>query len=654
MAIFKCKMCGGDLDVMENQTVAECEYCGTNQTVPSSRDEEITNLFNRAELLRKKCDFDRAEATYEKVLELDSREAEAYWGVILCKYGVEYVEDPYTKEKVPTCHRTSYDAIVTDEYYKSALEHADVVQREIYEKEARRIDGIQRRILSISATEEPYDVFICYKETDENGKRTRDSSLANEIYHELRDEGFKVFYSAITLEEKLGEEYEPCIFSALNSAKVMLVIGTKKEYFNAVWVKNEWSRFLKIIKKDRTKRLIPCYRDMDAYDLPEEFAHLQAQDMAKIGFITDIVRGIKKLIRRDEGAKDINQSPQQGFGGRATDTQANSAGILRRAQIFLEDGDFESADEYAEKCLDISPEMADAYLVKLLAQLRLKSTGELEHYPRSFTDNPNYQKAVRYGDSWLRSSLTGLAKERDYNEAVDLCLKGDGESFESAKRLLLSLGDYKDSIHLLKSNEEKIQQKERLELKEQTDRNLLAGFLTPVAESACKVAKQQKKVDEIKKDNLKDRKKHCTGILVLSAIFVLSFFTTGFDILPTLSALTFLASAIGAIVMFFIYKARYSKKMLVLFIILTVATGGFFLLAIPFIMIYEANYIKKLGEKITLEEKRLFDLKKQFSVVSQNVEDPSVKEMILTLANMGKDPAEIARLVAENKIDYIE
>ena len=76
----------------------------------------------------------------------------------------------------------------------------------------------------------------------------------------------------------------------------MLVVGTKPEYFNAVWVKNEWSRYLKLLKTDRSRLIIPCYRDMDAYDLPDEFAHLQSQDMSKIGFVNDVVRGIKKVI----------------------------------------------------------------------------------------------------------------------------------------------------------------------------------------------------------------------------------------------------------------------------------------------------------------------------------------------------------------------
>ena len=110
--------------------------------------------------------------------------------------------------------------------------------------------------------------------------------LANDLYHQLTQEGFKVFFARITLEDKLGTAYEPYIFAALNSAKVMVVLGTKPEYFNAVWVKNEWSRYLALVKNSGGKKmLIPAYKDMDPYDLPEEFSHLQAQDMGKLGFI---------------------------------------------------------------------------------------------------------------------------------------------------------------------------------------------------------------------------------------------------------------------------------------------------------------------------------------------------------------------------------
>ncbi|MBQ6508536.1 MAG: toll/interleukin-1 receptor domain-containing protein [Flexilinea sp.] len=364
MAIFRCKMCGGDLEVQEGATSCVCEFCGTRQTLPSNQDENLQGLFNRANVLRIKSEFDKAADIYEKILQIDQSEAEAYWGLILCKYGIEYVEDPATYKRIPTCHRASYDAVTTDEDYKNALKYADTVQREIYETEAAKIDEIQKGILAIAQKESPYDVFICYKETDDSGNRTQDSVIANDIYYQLTHEGFKVFYAAISLEDKLGSEYEPVIFSALNTAKVMLVLGTKPEYFNAVWVKNEWSRFLKLMKKDRSRLMIPCYKDMDPYELPEEFAHLQAQNMGKIGFINDLVRGIQKVIGKNQtqpAAVSVQASPA------APVYTSNVNALLKRGNMALEDGEWEKADDFFEQVLNQDAECAEAYWGKFLA-----------------------------------------------------------------------------------------------------------------------------------------------------------------------------------------------------------------------------------------------------------------------------------------------
>ena len=69
------------------------------------------------------------------------------------------------------------------------------------------------------------------------------AALAQDIYYQLEKGNLKVFFFRITLEDKLGTEYEPYIFAALNSAKVMLAVGTNPKYLNAVWVKNEWSSY---------------------------------------------------------------------------------------------------------------------------------------------------------------------------------------------------------------------------------------------------------------------------------------------------------------------------------------------------------------------------------------------------------------------------
>ena len=195
MAFFKCKMCGGDLEINEGSTVAECIYCGTQQTLPKLDDDRKSNLYDRANHFRRNNDFDKAMGIYEQILNTDTTDAEAYWSLVLCHYGIEYVEDPATHKRVPTVNRAQFTSIFDDANYKSALEYADASQKQIYENEAKAINEIQKGILAISQNEEPFDVFICYKETDANGRRTPDSVLANDLYHQLTQEGFKVFFS---------------------------------------------------------------------------------------------------------------------------------------------------------------------------------------------------------------------------------------------------------------------------------------------------------------------------------------------------------------------------------------------------------------------------------------------------------------------------
>lgn len=189
----------------------------------------------------------------------------------------------------------------------------------------------------------------------------------------------------------------------------MLVIGSKPEYFNAVWVKNEWSRYLKILKNDRSKLLVPCFKDMDAYDLPEEFSHLQAQDMGKIGFINDVVRGIKKVVSTSSEAKFVEKSEDNGE--TASISAPAIAPLLKRAFMFLEDRDFIRADEFCEKVLNQDPENADAYLGKLMADLKCSKQSDLQNQIKPFEGNKNYQKAIRFADEEMKAKLLKYNEE---------------------------------------------------------------------------------------------------------------------------------------------------------------------------------------------------------------------------------------------------
>lgn len=446
MAKFKCKMCGAPLDVSEGQTVVTCAFCQSKQTVANADDERKENLFNRANSLRASCDFDKAILSYQSILSIFPNEPEAHWGLCLCKYGIEYVDDPSTHEKIPTIHRMSFDSILKDSDYLAAVSFADVVAKEEYQDEAKQIANIQKNILSISQKEEPFDIFICYKETSDAGKRTPDSVLAQEIYSNLVDKGYKVFFSRITLENKLGTMYEPYIFAALNSAKIMLVVGTRKEYFEAVWVKNEWARFIDLMKTRPDHYLIPCYKDMDAYEMPEQFLAFQGQDMSKLGFMQDLLRGVDKIMGR-------NETPKANAETTIIQTDVNVPALLKRAEILISDANYEKADELLERVLDNDPTNSQAYLLKLLIELGFTSFEQLKTLDDTIETNGNFKKAYDFGDQEEKarlSSINEFIKNRNeeerlnglYNSALDL---KNEKKYAEAEAIFSNISGYKDA-----------------------------------------------------------------------------------------------------------------------------------------------------------------------------------------------------------------
>ena len=400
MAVFKCKMCGGSLEVTEGMTVCECEYCGTKQTLPAFDNEKKINLFNRANRLRYKCNFDGADSIYQSIVSEFPNESEAYWGLCLCKYGIEYVEDTLTGHKIPTCHRTLFDSILDDSDYHAAIKNADSIARSVYESEAKAIDVLQQKILSIVKNEKPYDVFICYKETDTENNRTPDSVLAQEIYDQLTSKGLKVFFSRITLEDKLGVDYEPYIFAALNSAKVMLVVTTSLEYVESTWVKNEWARFARLAAEDKSKVLIPCYSGIDPEELPTVLTSKQSQDMNKLGAMQDLVRGVCKIT----GIDDLKAN---------NDIDSKTETFIKRGFIFLEDRDFDNANNYFERALDENPEASKAYIGKVLVQYRLSSLNDINNSIIDLNKSKDFERAVKYADETYKKELMSIKESAD-------------------------------------------------------------------------------------------------------------------------------------------------------------------------------------------------------------------------------------------------
>lgn len=502
MAVFKCKQCGGKLDVKEGCVVVKCEWCDNEQTVSTTNNEKILKLIARGNELRNENEFDKAYSVFEQARsESDGHEdAEIYWNLLLCKYGITYVDD-YDGKKKPTMNRYSDSSILDDGDYKKVLGLANVIAKEQYEKEANTIASIQNKITTIVRNEKPYDIFISYKETDPDGERTEDSVYAQEIYDKLRNEGYRVFLSRVTLSSIVGKEYEPYIYSALYSSKIMLLVTTSIDYVNAVWVKNEWSRFLEMMKKDLKKHFIPCFKNVDFDEMPKVIRNTQGVDMSKIGYWQDLMIGIKKLLGKgtNENFKDeLEKLKNDLTEGKASEKKERINNLIKRCEIALESRNWEEAKKKCEDVLNLDPEHPKGYYYRMLADLKKRNSKEFEDgeslVEQLYKKNPNYTSVVLFADEEVRKSLNIWETNAKYLSTKININLNTLESLTQAKEDLETIINFKDSKELLKKIPELCNEVKYIEALKYIDKNTHKSL-----DSAEKILNEIKEYKDSKK-----------------------------------------------------------------------------------------------------------------------------------------------------------
>ncbi|MBE6626992.1 MAG: TIR domain-containing protein [Ruminococcaceae bacterium] len=296
----RCKNCGGTLLIQPYSKQAECDSCGQVFELDDNR-VQFANLYSQADDAWGRKDFDEAIRFYKQIVAEDNTQSEAHWGIALCRYGIGYELDPISYKQMPTCNRINRTSIFDDKDYLAAIKYAGESARAGYMQRATEIDRISKDFLKIVDQEKPYDVFISYKRTDANGLRTRDSEYAKKLYMFLTEKGVRVFFAEVSLRAVAGEKYEPYIFAALNSARVMVLFGSSREYIEATWVKNEWRRFLILSQNDPNKSLIPAYIGGDPYKVfPQELLGIQSYDVGSPVFVDEIYETVKKKLSAKE------------------------------------------------------------------------------------------------------------------------------------------------------------------------------------------------------------------------------------------------------------------------------------------------------------------------------------------------------------------
>jgi len=292
-----CECCGAYLTDQKTKWV--CEHCLTEYKKSFVESDEVQRLLNQANKTRMQNKFIDSKNEYTDIISKYPECVDAYWGRLLSELGIEYVkgdEDVY----YPSCHRLTFSNILNEQDYLKVQELTDEDSKEWYEEKANQIEAIRLELMNLTKNFDPFDIFISYKENDGQGNVTKDSQYVTDLYHKLTELGYKVFLSRITLGQIAGSKYEPYIYSAISTAQVMITFSSDKTFLEATWVKNEWSRYLELIKQGSKKKgsLIPIYFQMDPYDLPIEFSGIQGFNYADLEILRKLEESITKIISK--------------------------------------------------------------------------------------------------------------------------------------------------------------------------------------------------------------------------------------------------------------------------------------------------------------------------------------------------------------------
>lgn len=241
---------------------------------------------------------------------------------------------------------------------------------------------------------ENIDVYICYVEADETGRRTKDSVLAQDIYRTLEQAKIKTFYARISADRLAANALETACNAAISKAKVVLLLGSQKRYFETL--SDEYAGFF------AGKIVVPVYTDMDAYDIPRDISSIQALDYSKVGAGVDLTRSIRNAL----GLEEEPDYSRKAATGKKVAIWACVAGILLIA------------------------------LFTWLALFRPWESGSEEK-------NPTAGETVQ---------PTLSAEEIQANQYADAVACAEAEDYVKAIELFLGLQGYKDSdkqLHLL-------------------------------------------------------------------------------------------------------------------------------------------------------------------------------------------------------------
>lgn len=390
---LRCKSCEAVIDVSSAvDGVVKCKFCHNVYTLPKEgASEAILNFLRIGEHDLDTAKFDDAYAAYAKAAQLDETEPEAYFGMALAEFKVQELKDIVNKRTQPICHEISDKDFSYNKNYRKAMSLATESQRKVFAARCEEINAVKREFFMLAEDGVDYDCFICTKVRDGNDY-TKDSHYAAEIYDYLKEKGYKPFYSEREIKRRTGAAYEALILYALKTSECMVIVCSDEGYLQTPWVKNEYTRFLKLIGDNEKEgdSITIAFNGQPIERLPGKHSKIQGVDLSQpraFSLIEDYVERHTPLAcekrKREKEAKeheaeeirrqiDEQKQAQEALEKKLRELNTQKAepsaiggvsveNLLVRAKQ-LRDIDKKEALRYYNQALDLDPENEDAWL----------------------------------------------------------------------------------------------------------------------------------------------------------------------------------------------------------------------------------------------------------------------------------------------------
>ena len=172
------------------------------------------------------------------------------------------------------------------------------------------LQRLHEQVRKLAQTEPPYDVFLCGKSIGENGGRTPEGLFLQEMYDTLCKQGYRIFYPFVTLNHKPDAMAEAYTLYARQTAKALVVAGSRADAFIHLQTHGIWEPFLQ--EKTDEQDLIPVYMGENDGILPQAFLSFSPIKGDEAGKETLLQRLQSTVMPTGTPEEEVEKSPETG------------------------------------------------------------------------------------------------------------------------------------------------------------------------------------------------------------------------------------------------------------------------------------------------------------------------------------------------------